>query len=205
MTLHVWLGFLLAAILIAVSPGPGAAVSMSTGLRYGYASALRVIGGLQSALLIQVGIVAIGLGALLTTSALAFDIVRLLGAAYLIWLGLQKWRAPVAEIDENQDVGRPEKLFVEGLLVNLTNPKAIVFIAALTPQFVDPARPQALQFLLIGLTMCSVDTLVMSCYALLAARLARWLHAPNAWRAQNRLFGGIFVGAGVLLAGSGHY
>ena len=203
MTLHVWLGFLLAAILIAVSPGPGAAVSMSTGLRYGYASALRVIGGLQSALLIQVGIVAIGLGALLTTSALAFDIVRLLGAAYLIWLGLQKWRAPVAEIDENQDVGRPEKLFVEGLLVNLTNPKAIVFIAALTPQFIDPAQPQWPQFVIIGLTMCGVDTIVMSGYALLASKLRRWLHDPKSLRAQNRFFGGIFVGAGALLAASG--
>ena len=203
MALHVWLGFLLAAILIAVSPGPGAAASMSTGLRYGYASALRVIGGLQSALLIQVGVVAVGLGALLTTSALAFDIVRFLGAAYLIWLGIQKWRAPVEEIDENQPLARPEKLFVEGLLVNLTNPKAIVFIAALTPQFIDPTRPQWPQFAIIGLTMCGVDTIVMSGYALLAAKLRGWLHDPKSLKAQNRFFGGIVVGAGALLAASG--
>ena len=205
MSLSLWLAFLLAAILIAISPGPGAAASMSAGMRFGYRSAVRVIGGLQTALVIQLTVVALGLGALLLTSKHAFDAVKLLGAAYLIWLGIQKWRSPPPAIDDDAPRLTSRGLFVEGLLVNLSNPKAIVFIAALTPQFVDPARPQALQFLIIGLTMCCVDTLVMSCYALLAARLARWLHAPNAWRAQNRLFGGIFVGAGVLLAGSGHY
>ena len=203
MAFTVWVGFLVAAILIAVSPGPGAAASMSAGLRYGYGSALRVIGGLQSALVIQVGIVAVGLGALLTTSALAFDIVRFLGAGYLVWLGIQKWRAPIEEIDENRALQRPEGLFVEGLLVNLTNPKAIVFIAALTPQFIDPARPQWPQFVIIGLTMCGVDTIVMSGYALLADKLRRWLHDPKSLKAQNRFFGGIFVGAGALLAASG--
>lgn len=203
MSLSLWLGFLVAAILIAVSPGPGAAAAMSAGLRYGYGGALRVIAGLQSALIVQLSVVAAGLGALLETSALAFDIVKLGGAAYLIWLGVQKWRAPPLAIDEQALPLTARGLFFEGLLVNLTNPKAIVFIAALTPQFVDPTRPQAMQFAVITLTMCFVDTVVMSCYALLASRLGHWLHAPRWLRAQNRFFGSIFVGAGVLLAGSG--
>lgn len=202
MPLSLWLGFLAAAILIAVSPGPGAAASMSSGLRYGFAAAVRTIAGLQSALIIQLLIVAAGLGVLLETSALAFNIVKLCGAAYLIWLGIQKWRAAPQAIDENRPKLAPNALFLEGLLVNLTNPKAIVFMAALMPQFVDPARPQGVQFLIIGLTMCGVDTIVMSCYALLATRLGRWLHDPKFLKAQNRFFGGVFVGAGVLLAGS---
>lgn len=202
MPLSLWLGFLAAAILIAVSPGPGAAASMSSGLRYGFAAAVRTIAGLQSALIIQLLIVAAGLGVLLETSALAFNIVKLCGAAYLIWLGIQKWRAAPQAIDENRPKLAPNALFLEGLLVNLTNPKAIVFMAALMPQFVDPARPQGVQFLIIGLTMCGVDTIVMSCYALLATRLGRWLHDPKSLKAQNRFFGGVFVGAGVLLAGS---
>lgn len=202
MSLSLWLGFLAAAILIAVSPGPGAAASMSAGLRYGFAAAVRTIAGLQSALIIQLLVVAGGLGVLLETSALAFNIVKLCGAAYLIWLGIQKWRAAPHTIDENQKKLAPNALFLEGLLVNLTNPKAIVFMAALMPQFVDPARPQGVQFLIIGLTMCGVDTIVMSCYALLATRLGRWLHDPKSLKAQNRFFGGVFVGAGVLLAGS---
>lgn len=205
MSLSLWLGFLVAAILIAVSPGPGAAASMSSGLRHGYWSALRLIAGLQSALAIQLAVVAAGLGALLETSALAFDIVKFCGAAYLIWLGVQKWRSLPQAIDATATPSTARGLFLEGLLVNLTNPKAIVFIAALTPQFIDPTRPQGPQFLIIALTMCGVDTLVMSGYALLASRLGQWLHAPRWLRAQNRFFGGIFVGAGVLLAGSTHH
>ena len=203
MVLSLWLGFLLAAILIAVSPGPGAAVAMSCGLRYGYAAALRSIFGLESALLIQLAIVAVGLGALLTASALAFDIVKFCGAAYLVWLGIQKWRSSPQEIQENKPPMSSNALFIEGLLVNLANPKAIVFIAALTPQFIDPTRPQWPQFLIIGATMCTIDILVMSGYALLATRLRHWLHDPKALKAQNRFFGGVFVGAGLLLASTG--
>ena len=203
MVLSLWLGFLLAAILIAVSPGPGAAVAMSCGMRYGYAAALRSIFGLESALLIQLTIVAVGLGALLTASTLAFDIVKFCGAAYLVWLGIQKWRSSPQEIQENKPPMSSNALFIEGLLVNLANPKAIVFIAALTPQFIDPTRPQWPQFLIIGATMCTIDILVMSGYALLATRLRHWLHDPKALKAQNRFFGGVFVGAGLLLASTG--
>ncbi|GHU03344.1 homoserine/homoserine lactone efflux protein [Betaproteobacteria bacterium] len=202
MAFSTWLAFLLASILIAVSPGPGAATSMSLGLRHGYRAALRAIGGLQSALIIQLAIVFAGLGALLMTSATAFNIMKFLGAAYLIWLGIQKWRDAPQTIEEGVNI-RSGSLFAQGLLVNLTNPKAIVFMAALTPQFIDPARPQWLQFIILASTMCGVDTVVMSGYALLATRLRRWLRDPRAMTAQNRFFGGIFVGAGVLLAVSG--
>ena len=205
MLLSLWLGFLLAAILIAVSPGPGAAVAMSCGMRYGYAAALRSIFGLESALLIQLAIVAVGLGALLTASALAFDIVKFCGAAYLVWLGIQKWRTAPQELQDAKPPMSSNALFVEGLLVNLANPKAIVFIAALTPQFIDPNRPQLPQFLIIALTMCVTDTIVMSGYALLASRLGAWLHDARARRTQDRFFGGLFIGAGALLATSSRH
>ena len=200
MALSTWLAFLLAAILIAVSPGPGAATSMSVGLRHGYLAALRAIGGLQAALLIQLGVVFAGLGALLMASTTAFEIMKFVGAGYLVWLGIQKWREIPHALDDTSAVSRPNGLFLQGLLVNLTNPKAIVFMAALTPQFIDPARSQWLQFLILSATMCGVDTLVMSGYALLASRLRRWLRDLRAMKAQNRFFGGVFVGAGVLLA-----
>ena len=203
MSLSYWLAFLVAAIVIAVSPGPGAALSMSNGLRHGYRKALRGIGGLQCALALQVGIVAVGLGAVLTTSVVAFDVVRYLGAAYLVWLGIRKWRAPVEQIETAGQRSDQERLFVEGLLVNLSNPKAIVFVAALVPQFIDPTRPQWPQFLIIVLTMCGVDTIVMSGYALLASHLRRWLCDAQSIRRQNRFFGGLFIVAGLLLAVSG--
>ena len=202
MSLTLWLAFLATVTAIALSPGPGAVTSMSAGLRYGYWPALRAILGLQAALLIQLAIVAGGLGALLATSALAFDIVKFIGATYLIWIGVQKWRSPPQEIDESGATLAARGLFLQGLLVNLSNPKAIIFVAALVPQFIDPLQPQGPQVLIIGLTMCVVDTLVMSAYALLVSRLRRWLHDPQALRAQNRLFGGIFIAAGILLATS---
>lgn len=201
MSLALWLGFLFAAILIAITPGPGAVLSMSVGIRYGYRSALRAIIGLQVALLVQLLIVVLGLGALLATSETAFAILKLCGAAYLIWLGIQKWRTPVLAVVVSPEAGG-EGLFVQGLFVNLTNPKAIVFIGALVPQFIDPSRPIAAQYAVIAATLCLTDIVVMSCYALAALRLGRWLGDVRHARWQNRVFGAMFIAAGSLLAAS---
>ena len=200
MTLATWFGFLLAAIVIAVSPGPGAVASMSTGARYGYWSALMLIAGLQCALLIQLAVVALGLGAILAASEAAFSFLKLLGAAYLVWLGVQKWRALPVAPDAGQAVPVGRGLFLQGLLVNLSNPKALVFIVALVPPFIDAAAPQLPQYLLIAATLCATDIVVMSVYALTASRLGRWLHDKRALQVQNRFFGGLFVLAGTALA-----
>ena len=200
MSLPLWLGFLLAAILIAVTPGPGAVLSMSTSMRHGYWSALVAILGLQLAILVHLVIVAVGFGALLAASETGFAVVKFIGAAYLVWLGVQKWRAPPLPVDAEQVPARRSGLFLHGLLVNLTNPKAIIFIGALVPQFIDPGRSQLEQYLLIAATLCLTDIAVMSIYALAAGRLGRWLHDPKAIRLQNRAFGGLFVSAGTLLA-----
>lgn len=200
MSLHLWLGFLLAAILIAVTPGPGAVASMSAGMRHGYWSALAVILGLQTAILIHLTIVAVGLGALLAASETAFGVVKLIGAAYLLWLGIKKWRAAPIAIDAALPPEQRKGLFLQGLLVNLTNPKAIIFIGALVPSFIDTASAQFPQYLVIAATLCLTDVLVMSIYALVAVRLGGWLHDPKKLRLQNRLFGGLFVSAGALLA-----
>jgi homoserine/homoserine lactone efflux protein len=199
-TLTVWLGFLAASILIAVTPGPGAVISMSTGMRHGYWSALTAILGLQTAILAHLLIVALGLGAVLAASETAFLLVKFFGAAYLVWLGVQKWRAPAVPVDAEVPMVRRRGLFLQGVLVNLTNPKAIIFIAALVPQFVNPMQAQVPQYLLIAATLCLTDLAVMSGYALAAVHLGRWLHDPVAIRLQNRFFGGLFVSAGALLA-----
>jgi len=199
-SLALWLGFLLAAILIAVTPGPGAVLSMSTSMRYGYWSALTAILGLQAAILVHLAIVAIGFGALLAASETGFSVVKFIGAAYLIWLGVQKWRSPPLPVDAETLSIRRRGLFLQGLLINLTNPKAIIFIGALVPQFIDPGRSQVGQYLLIAATLCLTDIVVMSAYALAAGRLGSWLHDPKAIRLQNRAFGGLFISAGTLLA-----
>jgi len=206
MSLHLWLGFLAAALVVAVSPGPGAVLSMSVGLRHGYWHALAGIAGLQTALLLQLALVATGLGALLAASETAFLVVKLVGAGYLVWLGIRKWRASVEEgagAALGPDV--PEGFYRQGILVNLGNPKAIVFIAALVPQFIDPSRPRLPQRIVTAATRCSDDKLVMSCYALLASRFRGLTSSPRAAVLQNRIFGGLFVSAGLLLAGSSRH
>ena len=203
MDINIWLAFLVAAVVIAVSPGPGAVLSIATGLRYGYATALRAIIGLEAALLVQLLIVALGLGALLTASSAAFVTLKIIGAGYLVYLGVSKWRAPVEDVDEAGALPRGRGgFFLQGLLVNLTNPKALIFMVALVPQFVTPSLPQLPQFVIIAVTMVIVDMLVMSGYALLAGRCRAWLHNPGMIRIQNRIFGGMFVSAGALLAAS---
>lgn len=200
MTLTLWLGFFLAAILIAVTPGPGAVLSMSVGVRHGYFSALKAIFGLQAAILTHLVIVALGLGAILAASDTAFAVTKLVGAAYLVWLGVQKWRAPAAPDPATLVALRPENLFAQGLLVNLTNPKAIIFIGALVPQFIDATQPIFVQYLIIAATLCVTDIIVMSAYALAAVKVSHWLNRPASVRLQNRIFGGFFVLAGAFLA-----
>lgn len=200
MTLALWFGFLLAAILIAVTPGPGAVLSMSVGVRHGYLPALKAILGLQAAILTHLAIVALGLGAILAASDTAFAITKFFGAAYLVWLGIQKWRAPAVSDPAIMVALRPGGLFAQGLLVNLTNPKAIIFVGALVPQFIDPAEPIFAQYLIIAATLCVTDIVVMSVYALAAAKIGHWFKLPASTRLQNRIFGGFFVLAGAFLA-----
>lgn len=200
MTLSAWLGLLAAGVVVSVAPGPGAAISISSGMRYGFRAAFVAILGLQVAIAIHLCIVALGLGALLAASDTAYSAVKFCGAAYLVWLGIQKWRSPAVPLGDG-DARLPAKGFLlQGVAVNLTNPKAIIFIAALVPHFVDTAAPQVPQYLLVAMTLSVVDVAVMSAYALAAERLGRWFTDPAAVRVQNRLFGSIFVGAGVVLA-----
>ncbi|MBK8320742.1 MAG: LysE family transporter [Betaproteobacteria bacterium] len=202
MSLATWLGFLLAAVMIAVTPGPGAVLSMSTGGRHGYWAAFIAILGLQVAILVHLLIVAVGFGALLAASETAFFSVKLMGAAYLVWLGIAKWRAPLSPVDGNL-VSLPRGgFFLQGLLVNLINPKAIIFIGALVPQFINPAQPVLAQYLIVAATLSSIDVVTMSVYALAAVRMNQWMHNPKAIQLQNRTFGGLFFSAGVFLAGS---
>src|SRR5581483_11919767 len=150
MKLETWLAFFVASWLISLSPGSGAISCMAAGMRYGHRRALWNIAGLELGILLILVIVAAGLGALLATSALAFTIVKWLGALYLIWLGIEQWRAPprpIVDTGAGQNAGAtPRQLLLRGVLVNATNPKGIVFMLAVLPQFIDPAKPQWPQY-----------------------------------------------------------
>lgn len=201
MTLTAWLAFVAACFVFSLSPGAGAVSTMSASLAQGPKRALANILGLQIALAAHIVVVAAGLGMLLSSSVWAFTILKLLGAIYLVWLGVQKWReSPTLAVAGSMTEGGLGKLVRTGILVNLTNPKSIIFLAAFLPQFVQPGSPQTTQYAILGLTVLAMDWLVMIGYALLAASLRAVMATPVALRRGNRLFGSLFIGAGLALA-----
>lgn len=205
MDLHVWFAFLVASCVIAVSPGSGAVLSMSHGLSYGVRRTTATIVGLQLGLSVILLVAGLGVGAVLTASATAFTVIKVVGACYLLWLGWCQWRAPVADTVGNaaESGGEPglsaRQRVLRGFLTNVTNPKGIVFMAAVLPQFIQPTRPLWLQLLVLLLTTVAVDVTVMHGYAWLAARLQRVLRSVRARRAQNRVFGGVLMAMGAFL------
>lgn len=201
MDLNVWLTLLLAALLISLSPGAGAITSMSYGLSHGMRNAAFAVLGLQVGLVAQLLIVGIGLGSVIATSESLFLAIKWIGVGYLIWLGISHWRAGGSIHLKKADGGfKPHRAFAQAVLVNLTNPKATVFLVALLPQFIDPARPQGPQLLVIGLTLVAVDVVVMTGYSGLASRLRRLIGNPRAVVKLNRVTGSALVGAAVLLS-----
>lgn len=202
MALEVFLAFLAASILISVSPGAGAVNTMSTGLRYGVKGALPAIMGLQLGYGIQVVLVGVGLGALLSQSQLAFELIKWFGVLYLMYLGYQKWTQPPLEMElQGGKTESSAKQFWQAAFVNLTNPKATVFLLALFPQFVNPnADNLVLQYSIMGSTLIIVDVVVMIGYASLASGLSRWMKSEQHQKLQNRIFGGMFVAAAGLMA-----
>ncbi len=208
MDLNVWLAFLVASCVIAVSPGSGAVLSMSHGLSYGVRRTTATIVGLQLGLAVVLLVAGLGVGAVLTASATAFTVIKVVGACYLLWLGWRQWRAPVAAAAQ-ADGGAPASVrepdltaaqrVLRGFLTNVTNPKGIVFMAAVLPQFIQPTRPLWLQLLVLLATTVMVDVTVMHGYAWLAARLQGVLRSVRARRAQNRVFGGVLMAMGAFL------
>lgn len=200
MNLDIWLAYFLACWIISLSPGAGAVASMASGMNYGFARGYWNALGLQLALVLQIIIVAAGVGALLATSALAFALIKWFGVAYLLYLAVRQWRAPpqVMALD-HRPIGRPLSLVLRGFVINFSNPKAIIFILAVLPQFIDPARPLLPQYLILTATMVTVDLVVMAGYTGLAARALRLLNSPRQQRMLNRSFAVMFgVAAGLL-------
>lgn len=203
MALDTWLAFFTACWVISLSPGAGAIASMSSGLNFGFRRGYWNAVGLQLALIVQIAIVAAGLGAVLATSEFAFEAIKWFGVAYLVYLGWKQWRAApdsMATDDAEVAVARPLALVMRGFVVNASNPKAIVFILAVLPQFLDSGRPLLPQYLTMTATMVTVDLVVMAGYTGLAARVLRLLREPRQQRMLNRVFGSLFGAAAALLA-----
>src|SRR5574343_497628 len=163
MDLQTWLAFLVASCLIAISPGSGAVLSMSHGLNYGVRKAGATILGLQLGLLLVLVIAGAGVGSRLLASEWAFNLVKVLGACYLLYLGFNQWRAGEASPLQEQEggpAGTWNKRCLTGFLTNATNPKGILFMVAVLPQFMTDTRALWTQLLVMAATTVVVDVTV---------------------------------------------
>lgn len=199
MSLHLWLIYLLAAVGLSLSPGPNSLLALTHGALHGRRMALFTIGGGAVGFIVIVALSMFGIGALLQRSLLWLVVLKWLGGAYLVWLGIQVWRAPPVGADlGTATVARSgSSMFTQGALSALTNPKAILFFAAFLPQFIDPARSLITQFAIMAGTFAIVEIALELVIASMAQRIRVWLQ--RAGRRFNQACGAVFVAIGVVL------
>ena len=202
---QLWL-YVLALAVAFLLPGPDMILLLHTGARQGRGAALATVLGLAVARGCHVALAALGLAALFKAAPWTFEVVRLAGAAYLLWIGIQCLRSSlVPNLDSESSTPRRtawREAIQRGLLTNLLNPKALLFCSVLLPQFIDPLRGAVLtQFAWLGGMLVLIGALFDILYALIGASLGRWLaRSPSAQRVQQWLFGGVLIGFALRLA-----
>lgn len=199
MQLHVWFIYLLATAGLSLSPGPNGLLALTHGALHGRRKALYTIFGGAVGFVSVIALSMFGIGTLLQTSLVWLTVLKWLGGAYLVWLGVQVWQAPPLTLDW-QATAAPVagwSLFSQGALSALTNPKAILFFAAFLPQFIDPTRNLLIQFIIMAGTFAVVEIATEMLLAGMAQRLSPWLRRIG--RRFNQVCGGLFVAIGVAL------
>ncbi|MFT5118273.1 MAG: homoserine/homoserine lactone efflux protein [Kiritimatiellia bacterium] len=196
-----YLLFVLIAIVTVLSPGPGVLLTLTNAIRYGVSGTVGGILGIAFGAFIVAAVSATSLGIILATSSIAFSVMKYIGAGYLIYLGIKLWRSPAVKMDvtkvSTKDIKRR---FVEGLTMQLTNPKAVFFFMSIFPQFIDYSTAYTQQFVLLVVTYSLLVVVIHWLYAYLAKSARMWLSSDKGGRIVNRLGGGTFVCFGVGLA-----
>ena len=204
MTLSAYLLFLPACFAINMAFGPNNLLSVTNGARHGVGVAVLAASGRLAAFALMIAIAGLGMGAVLAASEVAFDIVKWLGAAYLVWIGVRLLRAPAPALGAAATAGAaappsPRTLARQEFTVAIGNPKAILIFTAFLPQFVAPGA-YAASYLLLGATFLVLETVAIALYALLGARMRTLARGGRAMRWFNRASGGMMIGFGLLLA-----
>ena len=205
MTLQTWWLYVTAVFLISATPGPNMLHVMVQSIHHGARRSVASMAGLMTANLVCLLASAAGLGALLKASPMLFDVLRYAGVGYLVWLGIKAWRAPVGGGDANAEKPAPPSLFAmfgAGVGTGFSNPKLIIFAAALFPQFVNTTAPIAPQLAILIASFAVIEAFWFSMYALGGRSLSAWLAPANRQRLFNRATGTIFIAFGAALLGS---
>lgn len=205
MSLQTWWIFVLMTFVVSATPGPNMLLVLSNSARFGLRAATASMVGCMTALLAMMSISAAGLGALLQMFPAVFDALRLAGAAYLAYLGIKSWRAPVHDhaVDASRLVDpamNQSALFRQGMMVAASNPKAILFAVAFLPQFINPQNAQLPQFGILLSTFAVIEVSWYFIYAISGKSLAVYLQRASVLRVFNRVTGGAFVGFAAMMA-----
>jgi threonine/homoserine/homoserine lactone efflux protein len=199
MTLATYLLYVAAVALLIVTPGPTMLMCMTNSINHGPRRAMTSVAGAVTAVLGVMVLSAMGLGALLAASETAFTTAKVVGAAYLIWLGIRTFRSDaVLKVDEGAVPPR-RSFYLQGFLVGASNPKAVLFFAAFFPQFLNPSAPILPQFAALALTFMAMEFTVLTTCALGVSRLVPLLRSSGPVRWINRICGGLFTLMGGLL------
>ena len=199
MALHTWLLYLVAAFGLSLTPGPNSLLVLTHGALHGHRKTLFTVAGGAIGFVALIALSMVGIGTLLKASASALTVLKLIGGLYLIWLGIQLWRAPAIQLrpDASKENTRGTELFRQGLLTAVSNPKALLFYGAFMPQFIDPNRDLLLQFAIMATNFVVIEFLVEYLLALLAHRIRPALERVG--KKFNRVCGGMFVAMGIAL------
>jgi threonine/homoserine/homoserine lactone efflux protein len=199
MSFNTWLLYLVTAIGLSLAPGPNGLLALTHGALHGRRKALYTISGGACGFIAVIALSMFGIGALLKASLVWLTVMKWVGGAYLVWLGIQLWRSPAIGLEGGGPVdARPGWfLFQQGALSALTNPKGLLFFTAFLPQFIDPARSLVVQFVLMAGTFAATEVAAELLLASLANRIRPWLRRVG--RRFNRACGGVFVALGVAL------
>lgn len=202
MEFNIWSTLFLTALALSISPGAGAVVSMNNGINYGLKKSFPAIIGLQVGLFTQTFVVVIGLGALIAKSVMLFNIIKWVGVAYLVYLGLSKIFEKVEIANDGRELNKysVKRSFFTAILINLTNPKSTIFLVAFIPQFLNPNESLWLQFSIIVITLCSVDIFVMTGYSSMASKLKFLIRDVKAMKIQNRITGALLILAAIFMS-----
>lgn len=200
MSVEIWLAFALASAVLVAIPGPTVLLVVSYALGRGRDTAWATAPGVALGDFLAMTLSLLGAGAILATSAVLFSALKMLGALYLIWLGVQLWRTGGPADVATALTASKGQMFRDAFVVTALNPKGIVFFIAFVPQFVDPAAPALAQFAVMEATFVTLGFLNALLWALLAGSLRTCLAGPRAVRWINRFGGGVLIGAGLLTA-----
>ena len=195
--------FIIATLILCIIPGPVVTYLVATGIAQGPRAALTGLAGSTSALTLHMILVTAGLAPLLAALGHWADVLRFIGALYLIFLGVQAWRTPIASHDS--DLTAPKKLsaktlYTRGLLISLTNPKTLVFYAALFPQFIDAGKPVLPQTIILAVTFVTLGMVSDGTYGVAAGHLAPYIKSPRAQKIRNRTTAVVLTLTGLGLA-----